>query len=75
MLTSTDVLCNLDTNGTAKVDVYGGVGPFAFNWSSTPTGQGTDSIYNLSPGFYWDYATSQRIKLILLVFEKINNSV
>ena len=52
VLTSTDVLCNLDTNGTAKVETYGGIGPFAFEWTGSPAGDGTDSIYNLSPGFY-----------------------
>ncbi|MCE4566297.1 T9SS type A sorting domain-containing protein [Maribellus sp. CM-23] len=45
------------TNGTAKVTVTGGEGPFTYIWStnngSIGGGQGTDSIYGLSIGRYY----------------------
>ncbi|HIO68289.1 MAG TPA: hypothetical protein EYN41_08145, partial [Flavobacteriales bacterium] len=55
ILTSTDLLCNLDTNGNAKVEVFGdgSVEPYTFTWSCGGcSGNGTDSIFNLGSGFY-----------------------
>ncbi|MFH1320625.1 MAG: gliding motility-associated C-terminal domain-containing protein [Bacteroidota bacterium] len=52
VLSSTSVICNLDNNGNVALYVYGGNGPFSYDWSGNPQGDGTDSIYNLSPGFY-----------------------
>ena len=55
ILTSTDLLCNLDTNGNVKVEVFGdgSVEPYTFTWSCGGcSGNGTDSIFNLGSGFY-----------------------
>ena len=55
VMTSTDLLCNLDTNGNAKVEVFGdgSVEPYTFTWSCGGcSGNGTDSIFNLGSGFY-----------------------
>ena len=49
VLTGKDVDCNLDTNGWAKVEVFGSGGPYNFAWSN---GGSTDSIFNLGSGFY-----------------------
>jgi len=53
VLYSYNVICNGDTNGAVKVEVFGGVGPYTFDWQpSGVSGQGTDSIFNLGPGNY-----------------------
>ena len=49
MVTTTDVGCNGDNDGTASVTVTGGTAPFAFAWSN---GGNTQTISNLAPGPY-----------------------
>ncbi|MEM8583856.1 MAG: T9SS type A sorting domain-containing protein [Bacteroidota bacterium] len=48
-LSSTDILCNGDDNGTATVEVTGGDTPYTFEWSN---GDDTPTITGLEPGTY-----------------------
>ncbi|MEM7575605.1 MAG: SprB repeat-containing protein, partial [Bacteroidota bacterium] len=48
-LTSTDVVCNGDANGTATVTVTGGDMPYTYEWSNGAT---TPTITDLAPGTY-----------------------
>lgn len=47
-----DVSCNGAMDGSAKVLVQGGTGPFTYAWSANANGQITDSIVGLSGGTY-----------------------
>jgi len=56
-MSSTDMSCNGVCDGTAAVNVAGGVTPYTYIWASIPigqvsSGQGTDSIFNLCDGTY-----------------------
>jgi len=52
-LTSTDVTCFGNCDGTAQVAPVGGTGQLTFNWGpGTITGQGTNSVSGLCPGNY-----------------------
>jgi len=53
--TSTDVLCNGDANGSATVNVAGGVGGYTYVWS--PSGGTAASATGLSAGTYTCIAT------------------
>ena len=45
-----DETCSPGSDGFAKVFIVGGVEPYTYQWSPTGvSGQGTDSIFNLSP--------------------------
>jgi len=44
-----DVECNGDATGFINLDVFGGVAPYTYLWS---TGDETPSVGNLLPGFY-----------------------
>lgn len=48
-LTSTNVVCNSQCNGTAMANISGGTAPFTYNWSAGPI---VSSIVNLCPGSY-----------------------
>ena len=48
---STDATCGEATDGTASVQVTGGVSPYAYLWSDS-TGQTTATAFNLSMGTY-----------------------
>ena len=48
-LSSTDVICNGDENGTATVTVSGGDMPYTYEWSNGAT---TPMITGLAPGIY-----------------------
>jgi large repetitive protein len=48
-ITSTNVVCNAQCNGTAISNISGGTAPFSYNWSSGPI---VSSIVNLCPGTY-----------------------
>lgn len=51
--TNTNLLCFVPCNGTATALPTGGIPGYTFNWlPGTPSGDGTDSIYNLCPGTY-----------------------
>lgn len=48
-----DISCGSTMDGAAAVRVTGGVGPYVFQWDpATVSGQGTDSIFNLTAGTY-----------------------
>src|SRR6185436_3276751 len=49
VITSSNILCNGDCNGTASVDFQDGQSPFTYLWSG---GETTDSISGLCPGSY-----------------------
>jgi len=44
--------CNGASNGSASVNVTGGVAPYSYNWNGTPTGDGNNAISGLSAGTY-----------------------
>lgn len=47
----TNIICNAGTNGSASVQVSGGVGAYNYNWTpGNPTGDGTANISNLTAG-------------------------
>jgi len=48
-VTSTNVVCNAQCNGTAQSNISGGTAPFTYNWSAGPI---VSSIVNLCPGTY-----------------------
>jgi gliding motility-associated-like protein len=48
-ITSTNIVCNGQCNGTATSNITGGTAPFSYNWSSGPI---VSSIVNLCPGSY-----------------------
>lgn len=48
-ITSTNVVCNAQCNGTATATTSGGTAPFTYNWSAGPI---VPSIVNLCPGTY-----------------------
>lgn len=48
-VTSTNVVCNAQCNGTAQSNISGGTAPFTYSWSSGPI---VPSIVNLCPGTY-----------------------
>ena len=48
-ITSTNVVCNSQCNGTATSNISGGTAPFTYNWSAGPI---VPSIVNLCPGTY-----------------------
>lgn len=48
----TNVLCIGASTGSASISVTGGTTPFTFDWTGTPTGNGTASISNLVAGTY-----------------------
>ena len=55
VLTKTDQSCSGVCDGTAVLNVTGGVGPYFYQWlplAAIPNGQGTDSVFNLCPGSY-----------------------
>lgn len=50
-VTSTNVICNGDNNGTISVlNVMGGTPPYQYTWTGTP--QTGTNLTNLGPGFY-----------------------
>ena len=50
-ITTTDVTCAGDCDGTATADAQGGVPPYTYVWSPVPpTGQGTPSVTGLCAG-------------------------
>ncbi|MDG2431294.1 endonuclease [Flavobacterium sp.] len=48
-ITSTNVTCKGEANGTAKVTVSGGIAPYVYTWS---TGGKTSELTGLNPGQY-----------------------
>jgi gliding motility-associated-like protein len=48
-ITSTNIVCNSQCNGTALSNITGGTAPFSYNWSAGPI---VASIVNLCPGTY-----------------------
>ena len=58
--TQTNVSCNGGSNGTATLGVSGGTAPYSYDWSGTPTGEGTASISGLSAGTYSVLVTDNR---------------
>ncbi|EIA07806.1 endonuclease [Flavobacterium frigoris] len=48
-LTVTNVTCNGEENGTASIDVSGGIPPYTYTWSTDAT---TNNITNLAAGNY-----------------------
>jgi hypothetical protein len=50
-LTSTDVSCNGEANGTATVSVSGGITPYTYHWSTGSTTD-TNTISDLAAGVY-----------------------
>jgi predicted secreted protein len=44
--------CNGGANGSATVNVTGGTTPYTYDWTGTPTGDGTATISGLSAGTY-----------------------
>ncbi len=48
-VTSTNIICKGDADGTATASPSGGVAPYTFSWSNTLT---SATITNLSPGTY-----------------------
>lgn len=57
-VSSTNISCFGDCNGTASVNASGGVGPFTYSW--TPGGQTTSSVNNLCAGVYTVTVTDSR---------------
>jgi gliding motility-associated-like protein len=55
-LTSTDVTCNGDMNGTANVFITGGTGNYSYNWNS---GQTIPNLNSLDNGNYTITVTDQ----------------
>lgn len=55
LVSSTNVTCNGDCDGTALVQVTGGSIPYSFNWS--PGGQASTAVNNLCAGNYTFTAT------------------
>lgn len=53
VINQTSVSCNGGSNGSAQISATGGTGTLSYTWSpGNPTGNGTNSIYNLSSGQY-----------------------
>ena len=51
-ISTTDITCNGDNNGTASANITGGAtAPITYNWITSPT-QNTQSISNLAKGNY-----------------------
>ncbi len=50
LISSSPVTCNGDCDGTAQVQISGGVGPYVYNWF--PGGQSSTSVNNLCAGNY-----------------------
>jgi gliding motility-associated-like protein len=49
----TNLICNGGNDGNIAVDISGGIAPYIIDWSpGSPTGDGTDSISNLTAGLY-----------------------
>ena len=48
----TNVSCFAGNNGTATVAVSGGTGAYTYDWTGTPTGDGTNAITGLVAGNY-----------------------
>jgi hypothetical protein len=46
-----DILCNGDTNGSARVTATGGTGNYSYSWNSAPV-QTNDTAINLTSGIY-----------------------
>jgi hypothetical protein len=44
--------CSGINNGSATVNATGGTAPYSYNWSGTPTGDGTPTITGLAGGSY-----------------------
>jgi gliding motility-associated-like protein len=55
---TTDVLCNSDTTGTATVNPSGGVSPYTFNWDTSPIQNGQTAT-GLAQGTYTIVVTDQ----------------
>ena len=53
MISGTDISCYGFNNGIASIDIFGGTAPYDISWAGNPTGQGTDSIYDLAAGYYY----------------------
>lgn len=52
-VTSADVSCNGNFDGSITVNPSGGIMPYSYNWSpSSITGQGTNTVTNLGAGQY-----------------------
>jgi hypothetical protein len=47
-----NVSCNGGSNGTAEVTAFGGTGSLTFDWTGSPTGDGTESVSDLTAGSY-----------------------
>jgi hypothetical protein len=50
--TQTNVSCNGGSNGSLTASVTGGVTTYTYEWSGTPTGDGTATITGLAAGAY-----------------------
>lgn len=48
----TNVICNGTSTGSVTISVSGGTVPYVYNWSGTPTGDGTTTITGLTAGIY-----------------------
>lgn len=53
VISGNDINCFGFNDGSATLDIFGGTTPYSINWDNNPSGQGTDSIYELSPGTYY----------------------
>ena len=58
--TQTNVSCNAGSNGTAMIVASGGTAPYSYDWSGTPTGEGTATISGLTAGTYAVLVTDNR---------------
>lgn len=47
-----NITCNGSNNGSATVTPTGGTAPYSYDWSGTPTGDGTATITGLAAGSY-----------------------
>ncbi|WP_432670335.1 beta strand repeat-containing protein [Flavobacterium sp. SM2513] len=46
----TNIACNGGATGAAAVSIANGTGPFTYDWTGTPTGDGTAAVTGLSAG-------------------------
>ncbi|MCB0430000.1 MAG: T9SS type A sorting domain-containing protein [Flavobacteriales bacterium] len=51
-MNNTDVMCQGVCDGSATVNVTGGVGPYTFQWDANAAGQTTQTANNLCAGWY-----------------------